>query len=363
MDAAGQSSGRAPPPNVVLIMADDMGAGDAPCVPGGHPLVRCGAPSFGHPYAEMPALLQLGAEGTRFMQAYTMGRTCAPSRAALMTGRLPNRLPPPGGRKGFGEHPSVSELLTQHGYMAGHFGKWNIGRTPRPEDMAPAGTYSFSTVNLQGWPPGTREVVERRMRHSDDCTWWGRDTEPFEYAIGWLEHVAKPPFYMHVWGKTPHRPVPRKPFQSWMPYSKLFNATLTRLRARLESARASDFGPHTRPHHVLANLEAQNGRRLSSASRLKRLSPDRAARIRRRCANRTAPERGLADFDRKIHDIDVDCMDDELNIQSLDVFKKGMTDYLGELWAFDYQIGRMLRAIDDAGVALRAPHPARVHFR
>ena len=149
-------------PNVVLIIADDMGAGDVPCVPGGHPLVRCGAPSFGHPYAEMPALSRLGEEGTQFLQAYTMGLTCAPSRAALMTGRFPHRLPmPPAGPEGLGSATSVSELLTARGYMAAHFGKWNLGLTPRHDLEPPNGTYAFGVLNAQGWPPGVRGSTRR----------------------------------------------------------------------------------------------------------------------------------------------------------------------------------------------------------
>ena len=76
-------------PNFVALIADDMGVGDLPCVRGGHALVSCDAPSFGHPFADMPNVARLQAEGTRFLQAYTLGITCSPSRAALMTGRMP----------------------------------------------------------------------------------------------------------------------------------------------------------------------------------------------------------------------------------------------------------------------------------
>ena len=64
-------------PNVLFILADDLGAGDLHCT--------------GHPYAKTPHLDQLAREGMRFERAYMAGAWCAPSRYALMSGQFPAR--------------------------------------------------------------------------------------------------------------------------------------------------------------------------------------------------------------------------------------------------------------------------------
>ena len=144
-------------PNFLLILMDDMGVGDVPCVQGGSTLVSCEVPSWGHPFAEMPALSRLQREGTRFTQAYTQGLTCSPSRAALMTGLWPVRttMGDPA-VVGLGRRPTVAGLLQQAGYRTASFGKWNIGSdavSPMGKDLyPPAGTYGFETIQGSGKP-------------------------------------------------------------------------------------------------------------------------------------------------------------------------------------------------------------------
>ena len=68
---------QAAPPNVVLILADDMGYGDLGC--------------YGHPRAKTPVIDRLAKEGVRFTQHYSNGTECSPTRTALLTGRYPQR--------------------------------------------------------------------------------------------------------------------------------------------------------------------------------------------------------------------------------------------------------------------------------
>ena len=100
-------------PNIVFILADDLGYADLHC--------------YGHPYAETPNLDQLAKEGTRFTQFYSTGVTCCPARTGLMTGRFPARYQKYPASFGFGDRVTVTDLLHRTGYATGHFGKWHIG--------------------------------------------------------------------------------------------------------------------------------------------------------------------------------------------------------------------------------------------
>src|SRR5687768_3259729 len=76
--AGGVSAGEAKkPPNIVLILADDLGWGDLGC--------------YGHPLIKTPNLDKLASQGTRFTQFYSASAVCSPSRSALLTGRTPYR--------------------------------------------------------------------------------------------------------------------------------------------------------------------------------------------------------------------------------------------------------------------------------
>src|SRR5437763_11842953 len=98
------------PPNIVFILADDLGYADLKC--------------YGHPYARTPNLDQLAAEGTRFTQFYMTGVTCCPSRTGLMTGKFPATFREYPAGNGFGKQVTITELLKRQGYITGHFGKW-----------------------------------------------------------------------------------------------------------------------------------------------------------------------------------------------------------------------------------------------
>ena len=108
-------------PNIIFILADDLGYGDLGC--------------YGQKKFRTPNIDRLAAEGLRFTQAYSGNAVCAPSRCVLMTGLHPghafirdNREAKPEGQLPIpASTVTLPQLLKQNGYATGGFGKWGLG--------------------------------------------------------------------------------------------------------------------------------------------------------------------------------------------------------------------------------------------
>jgi arylsulfatase A-like enzyme len=117
--ASGAAAAAAPrAPNLVFILADDLGYGDVGC--------------YGQTRVRTPNIDRLAAEGTRFTHFYSGSPVCAPSRNVLMTGRHVGRVRIRGNAK-LDLHPApedltVAELLKGASYTTGLFGKWGLGK-------------------------------------------------------------------------------------------------------------------------------------------------------------------------------------------------------------------------------------------
>lgn len=114
---------QAPPaPNIVLILADDLGYGNLGC--------------YGSREIQTPHLDRMAAEGLRFTQAYAGSTVCAPSRCCLMTGLHTGHAKIRGnGRRELTlgpEDTTVTEILKRAGYRTGLFGKWSLGGLDTP---------------------------------------------------------------------------------------------------------------------------------------------------------------------------------------------------------------------------------------
>src|SRR5712692_7590974 len=112
------------PPNIVFILADDLGYADLSC---------CGRPDFSTPNID-----RIAERGVRFTQAYANSAVCSATRLALITGRYQYRLPlgleePLAGKTDVGlppEHPTLPSVLRKLGYGTTLIGKWHLGMPP-----------------------------------------------------------------------------------------------------------------------------------------------------------------------------------------------------------------------------------------
>ncbi len=105
-----------PSPNIVLIVADDLGYGHLGC--------------YGQRHIRTPHVDALAAEGTRFTQFYAGAPVCAPSRSVLLTGRHAGRTSVRvngGGVALLADDVTMAEVLKRGGYATGAFGKWGLG--------------------------------------------------------------------------------------------------------------------------------------------------------------------------------------------------------------------------------------------
>ncbi len=180
-------------PNVVFILADDLGWGDLGC--------------YGHPVTKTPQLDALAARGTLFTNFYVNASVCSPSRCAFFTGQYPARhrihghysSPEANESRGMSqflnpEVPNVARLLKGAGYTTAHIGKWHLGSD---SGGPPPGEYGFDYVGSTetGGAPGP----------TADPYFRARSTELFvDEAIAFVERSGDQPFYLQLWTLVPH---------------------------------------------------------------------------------------------------------------------------------------------------------------
>jgi len=165
-------------PNIIFILADDLGYGDLGVT--------------GHPYAMTPNLDRLAEQGLRFNQAYMSAAWCAPSRAAIMGGIYPARefnvdRELPLGR------PSLTSILKEAGYATAHFGKWHLGGKT-PEDPTPS-QYGIDKAFITNGNGPTWSGKERRDPHWREKTTAGYVNMAIEFAGANRDR----PFFINLW--------------------------------------------------------------------------------------------------------------------------------------------------------------------
>jgi arylsulfatase A-like enzyme len=191
-------------PNIIFILADDLGWGDLSC--------------YGRPDYRTPNIDLLALQGTKFTDAYSASAVCTPTRCGYITGRYPARFrigleePLPATNLNVGlepGQPTIASLLKQGGYDTALIGKWHLGFRPEwgPNAhgfdeffgiLAGAGDY-FLHKNGLGQPDLYENLtpVERNGYLTDLLT---------ERAVSYVKKRRRAPFFLSLHYTAPHWP-------------------------------------------------------------------------------------------------------------------------------------------------------------
>lgn len=202
MAAANSSS----PPNIVLILADDLGYGDVSI--------------YGAPDINTPSIDHLAKQGAKFTDGYAAFPVCSPSRAALLTGHYMQRYGSEyedyfgGGTKGLipDVHLTLGNLLKDAGYTTGVFGKWNVSHAGR----IPPNAFGFDRwVGLHL----NHDFYTHRLIGNDELDMYedGESTEKYrgtwsdtvfaDEAIRFIKEAGDQPFFVYLPFQAPHDPI------------------------------------------------------------------------------------------------------------------------------------------------------------
>lgn len=225
-------------PNIILMMADDLGWGDVQCFNPESPI-------------QTPHLDAMAAAGMQFNRFYASSPVCSPTRGSALTGRHPFRYGIYYANKGHikTEELTLAELLQKQGYATGHFGKWHLGtmttemkdanrgKPGNTKDFSPPWQHGFevcfsteskvptwdpmlkpSSATGKGWdfikdrssaiPYGTHYWNEQGEVVTDNLE--GDDSRVImDRVVPFVEKAAQAdqPFFAVVWFHTPHLPV------------------------------------------------------------------------------------------------------------------------------------------------------------
>ncbi len=187
-------------PNIVIIFADDLGYGDLSC--------------YGHPTIRTPHLDRMAGEGMRFTQFYSAAPICTPSRAALLTGRLPIRNGMCGGRGvlfpdstgGIAEEEiTLAEVLKERGYATGCVGKWHLGHLPQYLPTRNGFDSYYGIPYSNDMKPCPLLENERTVEEpADQTTLTRRYTEQ---AVKFIRDHRDGPFFLYMPHTFPHVPL------------------------------------------------------------------------------------------------------------------------------------------------------------
>ena len=183
-------------PNVVLIVADDMGYGDFGC--------------FNDGVVRTPSLDRLVREGTCFRQHYSASPICAPARAALLTGRYPHRTGAVTQHEIHGldrialREVTIADAFRSAGYATSLVGKWHNGTFDRRFEPNARGFEEF-TGFCGGWSDYYRYHLRRNETSTPSDGRYLTDLLADE-AVDFIERNRRGPFFLYLPFSAPHSP-------------------------------------------------------------------------------------------------------------------------------------------------------------
>jgi arylsulfatase A-like enzyme len=195
---------RPAPPNIVFIMADDLGYADVAC--------------YGRPDLKTPNIDRIASKGVRLLQGYANSAVCSATRTALITGRYQYRLrvglEEPLGGNVIGlppEHPTLPSLLKQAGYGTTLIGKWHLGSLPN------FGPLQSGYDHFYGFRGGALDYYRHTPGGPNEDLW---DDDVQVHQMGYLTELfgnravdvvnryakARQPFFVSLHFNAPHWP-------------------------------------------------------------------------------------------------------------------------------------------------------------
>ena len=228
-------------PNIIYILADDMGIGDL------------GA--YGQKIIKTPNLDKMAERGMKFTQHYSGSAVCAPSRSTLMTGQHTGHTPIRGnkeaGKNLEGQIPipaetiTIAELLKEQGYATGMFGKWGLGfgeGDPNSQGFDEFYGYNCQKLAHRYYPPYLNHNQERDSLKGND----GTNTAIYsqdkiqDYTLKFLDENKDKPFFAYVPLALPHAEIISPKDSIFAMYDGKFNET----PYTEDNKYTSDYGPN-----------------------------------------------------------------------------------------------------------------------
>ncbi|MES2594750.1 MAG: sulfatase [Verrucomicrobiota bacterium] len=195
-------------PNIILILADDLGYSDLAC--------------FGSTTIRTPNLDKLATQGTKFTSFYVTQAVCSASRAALMSSSYPNRVSMQGAlnhtsKEGINpDELLLPEILKQQGYTCGALGKWHLGTTPMYSPIKHGFDefwgIPYSNDNSKYHPSLAAEMPPLPLYEDETVIETDPDQSKFtrritEKAVSFIRRHEEKPFFLYLPHIMPHVPI------------------------------------------------------------------------------------------------------------------------------------------------------------
>lgn len=206
--AARGSAAEPPRPNIIFILADDLGPGELGC--------------YGGQLAATPNIDRLAREGTRFEQFYVASPICSPSRCALITGQFParwrivsyldNRKHNRGTESAdflAPKAPSLPRALKERGYRTAHIGKWHLGGGRNVTDAPKFAAYGYDEhVGTYESPEPDPDITGGNWiwSENDKVKRWERSRYFVDRTLDFLHRNQEAPCFVNLWLDDVHMP-------------------------------------------------------------------------------------------------------------------------------------------------------------